>query len=207
MFRKLWVFCLAVVTVVAMAAMTGTCQAGTFQKLYEVRHVSDTLSSDQAWKKDFNTRNGEIKLQFRKVSGEGDDKRFHFTVKLGKDYIHKQHFPKVDGGYSIMVVKDTATSRIFFVVQSQEHAYMYGYEENSKRFEVYIDSQNYLNRYNGASKIAVLRDGSLVLAFEPLYANRVAYNQRYSFFWDQRGLWFGYKDLGSGYGPVDRESV
>ncbi len=204
MFRRLCMICLALVTVVMMA---GTCQAGTFQKLYEVRHLSDSLSSDQAWKKNFNTRNGDLKLQFRKLASESDDKRFHFTVKLGKEYVHKQHFPKVDGGYSFMVVKDTSTSRIFFVIQSMEHAYMYGYEENSKRFEVYIDSQNYLNRYNGCPKIAVLRSGDLVLAFEPLYANRVAYNQRYSFFWSERDLWFGYKDLGGGYGSVDRDSA
>lgn len=204
MFRKLM---LLWAVALVMVCMTNACEAGSFQKLYEVRHVSDSLSSNGAWKKSFNTMNGEIKLQFRKVSSEGSDKRFHFTVKLGKDYVYKNYFPDVDGGYSIMVVKDTTTSRIFYVVQSMERAFMYGYEEKSKRFEVYIDSQNYLNRYNGCPKIAVMRNGDLIMAFEPAYANSVAYNQRYSFFWDQRNLWFAYKDLGTGFGSVDRDSV
>ena len=204
-FLFLWGMALAMLFVVN--ANFSVCEAGGFQKLYEVRHVSDTLRSDGAWKKSFNTMNGEIKLQFRKVSSEGSDKRFHFTVKLGKNYVYKNHFPDVEGGYSIMVVKDTNTSRIFFVVQSMERAYMYGYEEKSKRFEIYIDSQNYLNRYNGCPRIAVLRNGDLVLAFEPAYANYVAHNQRYSFFWDQRSLWFAYKDLGGGFSSVDRDAV
>lgn len=182
------------------------CQAGTFQKLYEVHLSSATLGSDQAWSKNFNTMDGDLKLQFRRLAGEGDAKRFHLTVKLGKKYVFKKHFPEVEGGYYISVIKDTATSRMFYAVQSVDQAFLYGYEGETAKFETYIDSDNYLNKYNGDSIIAVTRSGDLILAFEPPYASRVSPNQRYSFFWDDNTIWFAYRDLGTGFGSIYNES-
>lgn len=182
------------------------CQAGTFQKLYEVHLSSATLGSDQAWSKNFNTMDGDLKLQFRRLAGEGDAKRFHLTVKLGKKYVFKKHFPEVEGGYYISVIKDTATSRMFYAVQSADQAFLYGYEGETAKFETYIDSDNYLNKYNGDSIIAVTRSGDLILAFEPPYASRVSPNQRYSFFWDDNTIWFAYRDLGTGFGSIYNES-
>lgn len=182
------------------------CQAGTFQKLYEVHLSSTTLGSDQAWSKNFNTMDGDLKLQFRRLAGEGDAKRFHLTVKLGKKYVFKKHFPEVEGGYYISVIKDTATSRMFYAVQSVDQAFLYGYEGETAKFETYIDSDNYLNKYNGDSIIAVTRSGDLILAFEPPYASRVSPNQRYSFFWDDNTIWFAYRDLGTGFGSIYNES-
>lgn len=181
------------------------CLAAAFQKLYEVQHVTDTLRSDTSWSKDFNTMNGEIKLQIRKLAGSSADKRYRFTAKLGKKEIYKLHLPEVEGGYSFATVKDTATSRQFYILQSRERAYLFGYEHMNQKFEVYVDSENYLNRYNGVPILAVLRNGDLVLAFEPAYASAVAPNQRYAFFWDKGTNWFSYRDLGTGYGSVLRE--
>lgn len=203
MFRKLF---FAGILGLILLLEANACMAAAFQKLYESRHMSESLSSDQAWSKNFNTMDGEMKLQFRKLAAESDDKRFHFTVKRGKDYVYKQHFPRVEGGYSVMVIKDTSTSRLFYAIQSRDVAYLYGFESRTGKFEIYIDSKNYLNRNNGVPKIAVLRDGSLILAFEPLYTSSVAYNQRYSFNWDDRNMWFSYRDLGSGFNSVDYES-
>ncbi|MCR5756694.1 MAG: hypothetical protein K6F95_02140 [Selenomonas sp.] len=203
MFRKL--FSLMVMGIIMLLSVNA-CQAGTFQKLYEVRLSSANMSSDQAWKRTFNTMDGDLKVQFRRLAGEGDDKRFHLTVKLGKNYVFKKHFPEVEGGYSLMVIKDTSTSRMFYAVQSVDQAYLYGYEGETGKFETYIDSDNYLNKYNGDSVIAVTRSGNLILAFEPAYVSSVSPNQRYSFFWDDNTLWFAYRDLGTGYGSVYQES-
>lgn len=203
MFRKLFS---ALVVGLIMLFAVNACQAGTFQKLYEVRLSSGKMGADEAWSRNFNTMDGDLKLQFRRLSGEGDAKRFHLTVKLGKKYVFKKHFPEVEGGYSIMVIKDTATSRMFYAVQSIDQAYLYGYEGETEKFETYIDSDNYLNKYNGDSIIAVTRSGDLILAFEPPYASRISPNQRYSFFWDDNTIWFAYRDLGTGYGSIYHES-
>ena len=203
MYRKFIFLTFALCLTLLLGA--STCLAGSFQKLYEVQHVTDTLRSDTAWSKTFNTMNGEIKLQIRKLAGSSSEKRYHLVVKLDKEDVYKLHLPEVEGGYSVAVLKDTSTSRQFYVLQSKERAYLFGYEQSSKKFEIYVDSQNYLNRYNGIPTIAVLKNGDLVLAFEPAYASVNAPNYRYSFFWDNRNSWFSYKDLGTGYGPVQRE--
>ncbi|MBR4696450.1 MAG: hypothetical protein IKO94_10260, partial [Selenomonadaceae bacterium] len=124
--------------------------------------MTESLGTDEAWTKSFNTRDGELKFQMRKIAIESDDKRFNFIVKCGKDTVYKRHFPKVNGGYSFMAMKDTSNSRLFFVLQSKDEAYLYGYESINGKFEVYIDSQNYLNKYHGEPRIAVMKDGGLV---------------------------------------------
>lgn len=199
MFRKLFA---ALVLGLILLLPVNACQAGTFQKLYEVRLSTANMGSDQAWSRNFNTMDGDLKLQFRRLAGEGAEKRFHLTVKLGKKYVFKKHFPEVEGGYTIMVIKDTSTSRMFYAVQSIDQAYLYGYEGETEKFETYIDSDNYLNKYNGDSIIAVTRDGDLILAFEPAFGSRVAPNQRYEFWWDDGTIWFAYRDLGTGFGPI-----
>ncbi len=203
MVRKLFISGILYLILVVGAS---TCFASNFQKVFEDRNLTTRLGTDKAWVHKFNTPDGEMTFQIRNRANSTEEKRFHLLVKLGKDKVYEWYYPKLyQGGYTFTTIKDTTTSRLFFAIQSPNEAYIYGFDGMAGKFQTYVDSHNYRNNFNGSPKIAVLRDGSLVLAFEPYYGGSNAYNQRYYFSWNEYNRWFAYTDAGAGYSPVSTQ--
>lgn len=180
------------------------CAAGTFQMIYNAENFSYTLKDNEAVDETFNTNDGKMRLQLRKLWNTKDDKNMHVLAWLDDKRVYDEHFPDVIGGYTFRALKNTADSRQFYVIQSIERAMMIGWSPAAKKMEVYIDSQNY---YHDASvpypSIVATVNGDLILAFENVERTR---SVRYRFTWDANKQWFAYSNLGTYRYPVKQDS-
>ena len=191
------------VTIVAsllIMAFATVCYAESYQMTYEAKNFTEELKYNEALTETFTTPYGPIKFQMRKLWGSGSDKRLHFIVWLNDKRLDDEHFPKVDYGYTFRVLKNTSNSEQFYVLQSIERAVLFGYSPNAQKLEVYIDSQNYAHDAGAYPYIVALKNGNLVLAFEKNNKSR-----RYRFNWDANANWFGYSDIGAGWGSVSSD--
>lgn len=165
----------------------------TFQTVAKSEYFSQELKNDEAVWETLSTPYGEMKFQFRKLANAGDDKRFHFIINLGEKRIFDAHYPKVPYGYTVKIIKNTADSRQFFVIQSVERAWLLGYSPENEKFEIYVDSANYKHDLNKRPNIGTLNNGDLILSFEN---SNYPISYRYCFIWDKNKNWFAYSDLG-----------
>ena len=189
----------AVLTLMIFAFAT-VCSAEKYQMTYEAENFTETLQNDQALSETFSTPHGILKIQARKLWQSSSDNRLHFIVWLDDKRISDEHFPKVDGGYTFRVFKNTSNGDMFYSLESIERAALYGYSPTKKNLEIYIDSQNYVHDKDAAPHIVALKDGSLVLAFEKNNKSR-----RYSFNWDKKANWFAYKETGANWRSISKD--
>ena len=187
----------ALVYVLMMAFATVCLAADSYQMTYEAKNFTEEMKDNQALTEVFTTPYGALKFQMRKLWNSGNDKNLHLIVWLNDKRIDDEHFPKVNYGYTFRVIKNTANSEQFYVLQSIERAVLFGYSPNAQKLVVYIDSQNYAHDAGAYPYIVALQDGDLVLAFEKNKNRR-----RYQFDWDAEANWFGYSDLGTGWPSV-----
>lgn len=192
--------CIAALLSLLIMAFATVCYAESYQMTYEAKNFTETLKDNQALSETFTTPYGPLKLQMRKLWNSSSDKRLHFMVWLNDKKVADEHFPKVDYGYTFRVLKNTANSEQFYVIQSIERACLFGYSPNAQKMEVYIDSQNYAHEAEAYPYIVALNNGQLVLAFEK--GNNC---RRYQFHWDANANWFSYSDLGTGWPSVGKE--
>lgn len=196
-----WIALLVSLVVMAYAAVGFAAES--YQMVYEANNFTESLKDDQALTETFTTPYGKLKFQMRKLWQTGDDKRMHLIAFLNDKRIADQYYPKVDFGYTFRVIKNTNNSELYYVVQSIDRAYLFGYSPNSGKLETYIDSQNYAHAQGAYPYIVALKNGKLVLAFEKNGAN--ASRQRYQFHWDSSSNWFGYSDLGTGWSSISTD--
>ena len=183
-----------------MAFATVCLAAESYQMTYEAKNFTEGLKNDQALTETFTTPYGALKFQMRKLWQASSDNRLHLKVWLNDKKIADEHFPKVEYGYTFRVLKNTSNSEQFYVLQSIERACLFGYSPHAQKLEVYIDSQNYAHEAGAYPYIVALKNGNLVLAFEK-GNNR----KRYQFNWDANANWFGYSDIGAGWGSVSSD--
>ena len=176
--------------------------AGTFQTVYNSENFSETLKNDQAVEETFNTNDGKIRLQFRKLLNSSSEKRLHGIIWLEDERIYDEHFPAVARGYTFRMIKNTADNRQFYVIQSAERAMLLGYSSFARKMEVYIDSKNYYRDFDGSPIILATKNGDLILAFENSSGSLSA---RYLFTWDKKKQWFAYSNLGTYRYSVNRD--
>ncbi|WP_029540415.1 hypothetical protein [Selenomonas sp. AB3002] len=193
--------CIAfLLSLMIMAFATVCLAAESYQMTYEAKNFTEGLKNDQALTETFTTPYGPLKFQMRKLWQASSDNRLHLKVWLNDKKIADEHFPKVEYGYTFRVLKNTSNSEQFYVLQSIERACLFGYSPNAQKLEVYIDSQNYAHEAGAYPYIVALKNGNLVLAFEK-GNNR----KRYQFNWDANANWFGYSDIGAGWGSVSSD--
>ena len=178
------------------------CAAGTFQTIYNAENFTANLKGDEAAEESFNTNDGKMRLQLRKLVNASADKKIHCLAWLKGQRIYDEHFPDVQGGYIFRAVKNTADSRQFYVIQSNERAMMIGYSPASGKMEVYIDSKNYVCDFVASPTIVTTKNGNLILAFENY--NRTL-SARYHFAWDNSKQWFSYSNLGTYRYSINRD--
>lgn len=176
------------------------CSAEKYEMTYEAENFTETLKNDEALSETFTTPHGELKIQARKLWQSSSNNRLHFIAWLDGKRIDDEHFPKVDGGYTFRVFKNISNGELFYTIGSIERATLFGYSPEKNKLEVYIDSQNYAHDKDAIPHIVVLKDGSLVLAFEK--DNKT---KRYRFNWDKKANWFAYKEIGANWGPISKD--
>ena len=192
--------CIAALLGLLIMAFATVCFAETYQMTYEAKNFTETLKNDQALSETFTTPYGTLKFQMRKLWQSSSDNRLHLIAWLDGKKIDDAHYPKVEYGYTFRAIKNTSNSEQFYVLQSIERACLFGYSPDKKKFEVYIDSNNYAHDMGAYPYIVVLKNGDLVLAFEK--GNQC---RRYQFNWDANAKWFGYSDLGTGWSSVEKD--
>ena len=170
------------------------CSAGTFQIIYDAEMFTANMKRDQAVDETFNTNDGKLRFQLRKLANSSAEKRMHAIAWLNDKRIYEEYFPDVYGEYSFRAIKNTADSRQFYVIESLERSIMLGYEPVNGKLEIYIDSRNYARNAAANPTIVALKNGDLILAFENPTQNISA---RYLFTWDKSKNWFAYSDLGT----------
>lgn len=190
MFKKF--FTAAVLTCLIVFG-ANVCAAGTFQIIYNAENFTDGLRSDEAVDETFNTNDGKIRIQLRKLQNASANERIHVLGWRNDKRIYDEHFPDVIGGYTFRAIKNTVDSRQFYVIQSIERAILIGYSPAANKMEVYIDSKNYFRNDNATPCIVATVNGDLILAFENAARTSSA---RYRFTWDNGKQWFAYSDLG-----------
>ena len=178
------------------------CAAGTFQTIYNSEKFTDDLRNDQAVDETFNTNDGKLRLQIRRLANSSAEKQMHGIIWLNNERIYDEYFPEVAGGYTFRAIKNTADSRQFYVIQSRDRAFLLGYSPAGKKIETYIDSQSYYCDFQAAPTIVTTKNGNLILAFEN-YAGTLS--ARYHFTWDNNKQWFGYSNLGTYRYSVNRD--
>ena len=190
---------IAVLSLMIFAFAT-VCSAEKYQMTYEAESFTETLQNDQALSETFSTPHGILKIQARKLLQSSSANRLHFIVWLDNKRISDEHFPKVEGGYTFRVFKNTSNGDMFYSLESIERAALYGYSADKNNLEIYIDSQNYAHDKDAVPHIVALKDGSLVLAFEKNNKSR-----RYSFNWDKKANWFAYRETGADWGSISKD--
>ena len=199
--RKLFA---VLVGMLVMACASMCFAAETYQMVYEAYNFSENLGEDEAVNENFNTPYGTLKIQMRKLWNSSSDKKMHVITWLDDKRISDNYYPQVENGYTFRVIKNTSNSELYFVIESMERAYMYGYSPEKKIMMTYIDSLNYAHETGARPTIVVLRDGKLVLAFDQVYRPYPS-SARYQFFWDNSTKWFGYRDLGKDWAPIYKD--
>lgn len=195
---KKWITVLACLLVMAC---TGVCfAADSFQTIYEAQNFTNDMKNDQAFTETFSTPYGKLKFQIRKLWTTSNDRRMHLIAWLNDKKIADEYYPKVDYGYTFRVIKNISNSELFYVVQSIERAYLYGYFPKAQKMVTYIDSQNYAHPTGTYPYIVALKNGDLILAFENNRSRPI--RSRYKFSWDSSKNWFGYSDLGTGWNSI-----
>ena len=190
----------ALIGLMVMACAALCFAADSYQMVYEAKNFTEDMKNDQALTESFTTPYGTLKFQMRKLWQSSSDKRMHLITWLNDKKISEQYYPKVDYGYTFRVIKDTSRSELYYVIQSIERAYLYGYSPNAQKMVTYIDSQNYAHPANSRPYIVALKDGDLILSFE--INNEEPVRQRYGFEWDDSTNWFAYSDLGTGWHSI-----
>ena len=190
---------IAVLSLLIFAFAT-VCSAEKYQMTYEAESFTETLKNDQALSETFSTPHGVLKIQARKLLQSSSENRLHFIVWLDDKRISDEHFPKVEGGYTFRVFKNTSNGDMFYALESIDRAALYGYSPTKNNLEIYIDSQNYVHDKDAAPHIVALKDGSLVLAFEKNNKSR-----RYSFNWDKKANWFAYRETGADWRSISKD--
>ena len=190
----------AILTLLLIAFTTVCFAAESYQMTYEAKNFTEELKTDQALSETFTTSYGTLKFQMRKLMPLNNDKRLHLLVWLDGKKIDDEYFPKVDYGYTFRVIKNTSNSEQFYVLQSIDRVCLLGYSPDAKKLIVYIDSQNYAHERDAYPYIVALENGNLVLVFE-----KSGRCQRYRFTWDADAKWFGYSDLGAGWGSIAKD--
>ena len=192
MFRKF--FATLLLTLLLTLTASTVDAEGTFQQVYNAENFSAGLKADQAIDESFNTPDGKLRFQLRKLANASADKRMHVIARLDDKKIYDEHFPDAYPAYSFRVIKNVADSRLFYVIESGERALLLGYLPVNGKMAVYIDSQNYYHKDNTSPTIVVTRNGYVIMAFENSNRNTSA---RYLFTWDADKQWFAYRDLGT----------
>ena len=147
---------------------------------------------------------GKLKFQMRKLWQMKDDKRLHLIAWLDDKKITDEYYPQVDFGYTFRAIKDTSNGEIYYVLQSIDRAYLYGYSQAAQKLVTYVDSLNYAHAPNSYPYIVALKNGTLVLAFEQT-GKKSSIRSRYQFRWDASKNWFAYYDLGTGWPSISTD--
>lgn len=190
---------LALMCLICMLLLSATCfAADNFQKIYDENLGMQDLAQDEAVSETFTLNEGTLTIQIRKLRQEGDDKKYHFIVKLNNERIYDVHYPTVQGGYNIQVFKNTATNELFFALNTKNRSYLSGYSSSRGKYVLYADSMNYYNSFAAAPTFTVLKTGELVLAFVSPNLSQPYYHA-YRFDWDRDAQWFSYRDIGTFY--------
>ena len=193
--------CFAVVVGLLVMVSTALCfAADSYQMVYEAKNFTEGMKDNQALTETFSTPYGTLKFQMRKLWQSSSDKRMHLIAWLNDKKIDEQYYPKVDYGYTFRVIKDTSTSELYYVIQSIERAYLYGYSPDAQKLVTYIDSQNYAHAAGAHPYIVALKNGDLILAFEQ--NGSTPHRARYEFEWDSSTNWFAYSDIGTGWPSI-----
>lgn len=190
MFKK---FFSAAVMVCLFIFGANVCAAGTFQIIYNSENFTENLKNDEAVDETFNTNDGKLRLQLRKLKNAKSDEKMHVLGWLKDKRVYDEHFPDVMNGYTFRVIKNTADSRQFYVIQSIDRALLIGWSPAAQKMETYIDSMNYAHEQGAYPYIIANVNGDLILAFENPSHTRSA---RFRFTWNNDKQWFGYSDLG-----------
>ena len=193
----------AVVLACLVVFGANVCSAGTFQVIYNAEKFSADLKRNQAVDETFNTNDGKVRLQLRKLANSSAEKRMHVLGWVNDKRVYEEYFPDVYGEYTFRVIKNTADSRQFYVIQSYERAVLIGYSPAKGQFETYIDSKNYFHDFQASPFITATKNGDLILAFEN---SQQTLSARYHFYWDDQNQWFAYKDLGTYKYSIVRDS-
>lgn len=174
------------------------CSASdTFQTIYDANAFSEDMKNNEARSETFTTPYGEMKFQMRKLWNDSSQDKMNLIIWLDDKRIYENKFPQVEYGYTFKAIKDSATNRQFFVLQSVERALLMGYSPENQKMEIYIDSLNYYHNFEAYPYIGALSNGDLILAFEQINVGKqIPLRQRYRFTWDKDKNWFSYRDLG-----------
>ena len=190
----------ALLGLIVMTFATVCFAAETYQITYEAKNFTEQLKDDQMLSETFSTPYGTLKIQMRKLWQSSSDKRLHLMAWMDDNKISDAYFPKVDYGYTFRVIKNTATSEQYYVLQSIERACLFGYSPYKKEMVTYIDSQNYAHDAGTYPYIIALKNGNLILAFEKKNKSK-----RYRFTWDAKANWFAYSDIGSDWPSIAKD--
>lgn len=209
--RKKLCWLLAGIMLVLLAAISpaSTVDAGNFVQLADTGRLQ--LRKDGKWEKEYKSNDGDVKIRFRNLRLGPDSKRYHMMIWwrdagekkyrcVADGYCHKNNY-----NYAIQVYWDRDTKRVFFVLDAWGRIIVYGYDTWARRFEEYIDSNNYYSPWPMPS-IALRQDRDLELRFDN--GTSQVEPTRYRLFWDVKNNWFGYEDITvRTYTPTPGQSV
>ena len=180
-------------------------EASSFALLKYQANLTAQISKTEAWKESFTTPDGKISIQIRSLLAADDKGRYHLIMWRDDTRVYEEYLPEVTYGYWFRAVRDEENDKLFFVVASRERAKLYGFDSQSGKMNVYVDSRNFHSGVpSGEANITPLTDGSLVLSFEN-FDNVEPQSHRYELDWDAEAKWITYTDLGTGYRPVMKE--
>lgn len=195
--KHLWSLVLAfLVTISMLLGGAASTEAGNFVQVADTGVLQ--LKANQKWENEYRTKMGDVKIRFRNVANNKDNKRYHLLIwwrDPGTDkYVRvaNGYSPKNNFGYGFKVFRNNHTGRVYFAMDAHGRIVLYGYDTFAKKLELYVDSINYYSPLPLPSML-VRPDGDLELRFDSV--NRTGGSTRYRLFWDAGRNWFGYQDL------------
>ncbi len=178
-----------IIMVICMISFCGSALAGGFRPIAASGRLH--LGEDQAWEREYKTKDGKIKIRFRNLRLAVSKKKYHLIIWWNGKRILDGYSPKSRYDYSFKVFRDDSTDRIFIAMETAPRVVLYGYDPNAGKLHKYVDSNNYYSPVGGPV-LTVDRDSDLRLSF--LGRGKGAPTS-YKLFWDEKKSWFGYEDV------------
>ena len=138
-----------------------SADGSSFALLKYQANLTAQISKTEAWKESFTTPDGKISIQIRSLLAADDKGRYHLIMWRDDTRVYEEYLPEVTYGYWFRAVRDEENDKTFFVVASRERAKLYGFDGQSKKMNVYVDSRNFHSGVpRGEANITPLTDGS-----------------------------------------------
>lgn len=151
------------------------------------------IPANKVWLNKTMTSYGCFKLRFKNLGQiKSVGNRYSLTIWLNNDEILKGAFPELkDDHYEFTIFKEEDSEKYFLALQKKDKAILYGYDNITGKFKLYLDSAKIKNDVS-LPKFNSTKDGDIQLYY---HGTGDEYGPRYKLIYNSYKDTFTYEDI------------